>query len=244
MNLILHCGGREVPREQLMTCPTPPATDTWTPVPHFALLRQVETILAQGDLEIRHQAHALSPGGLRYFGLMGIAGADDSDHGLVIGLRNSHDKSFPAAIAVGSCVFVCDNLAFSSEVVIARRHTRFITRDLPELICRALAQVGDLRRRQDQRIDTYKRSQLTDRDAHDLFIRAVDARVLPVTALPRAVGEWRQPTHPEFTEDGRSAWRWFNAITEAIKGRSLDALPRRTQRLHGLLDTACGLAAD
>jgi hypothetical protein len=28
----------------------------------------------------------------------------------VIGLRNSHDKSFPAAIAMGSSVFCCDNL--------------------------------------------------------------------------------------------------------------------------------------
>lgn len=68
--------------------------------------------------------------------------------------------------------------------------------------------------------------------------------MLPVTALPRALAEWRQPSHPEFTEDGRSGWRWFNAVTESIKGRSLDALPRRTQRLHGLLDAACGLAVN
>jgi len=34
----------------------------------------------------------------------------------------------------------------------------------------------------------------------------------------------------------------FNAFTEALKG-NLDALPRRTQALHGLLDAACGLAA-
>jgi hypothetical protein len=28
-------------------------------------------------------------------------------------------------------VFVCDNLAFSGEIKIARKHTRFIVRDLP-----------------------------------------------------------------------------------------------------------------
>ena len=33
----------------------------------------------------------------------------------------------------------------------------------------------------------------------------------------------------------------FNAITEAAKGGDIQVLPRRTQALHGLLDTACGL---
>ena len=61
-------------------------------------------------------------------------GHAQDDYGLVIGLRNSHDKSFPASIALGSGVFVCDNLAFSAEVTIARRHTRFIERDLPRVV--------------------------------------------------------------------------------------------------------------
>jgi hypothetical protein len=41
--------------------------------------------------------------------------------------------------------------------------------------------------------------------------------------------------------EGRTAWRLFNAFTEALKG-NLDVLPRRTQALHDLLDTTCGLA--
>ena len=77
--------------------------------------------------------------------------------------------------------------------------------------------------------------------AHDLVIRALDSRVLPVTNIPGVLREWREPRHPEFCEGGRTAWRLFNAFTESLKG-SLDALPRRTQGLHGLLDSACGLA--
>jgi hypothetical protein len=53
--------------------------------------------------------------------------------------------------------------------------------------------------------------------------------------------EWRAPRHNEFRAGGRTAWRLFNAFTEGLKG-NLDALPRRTQALHGLLDGACGLA--
>lgn len=40
---------------------------------------------------------------------------------------------------------------------------------------------------------------------------------------------------------GKTAWRFFNAATEGLKG-NLPALPRRTQALHGLLDAECGLA--
>jgi len=75
-------------------------------------------------------------------------------------------------------------------------------------------------------------------------VRAVDSRVLPVTRLPHALKEFREPSHAEFLDDGRrTAWTFFNSVTEVLKGRTLDALPRRTQALHGLLDSACGLAA-
>jgi hypothetical protein len=46
-----------------------------------------------------------------------------------VGLRNSHDKSFPVGIAFGSRVFVCDNAAFIADHVIKRRHTANAKRD-------------------------------------------------------------------------------------------------------------------
>jgi hypothetical protein len=69
---------------------------------------------------------------------------------------------------------------------------------------------------------------------------ALGDRRQAVTRIPRVLREWREPRHPEFRE-GRTAWRLFNAFTESLKG-GLDALPGRTQALHGLLDGACGLA--
>jgi hypothetical protein len=160
----------------------------------------------------------------------------------VIGLRNSHDKSFPAAIALGNAAFVCDNLAFSAEVTIARRHTRFIERDLPRVVHTAVGRLADMRGQQDLRIRSYKETELTDPAAHDLMIRAVDASVLPVTQVPAVLEEWRAPTHEEFAADGKTVWRFHNAMTHVWKGRNLAALPRRSQALHGLLDAACGLA--
>ena len=56
------------------------------------------------------------------------------DYNTVIGLRNSHDKVISAGVACGSGVFVCDNLCFSGEVKLARKHTANILTDLPHLV--------------------------------------------------------------------------------------------------------------
>ena len=120
INLCLHCGARRVDRELVERSRTPPSSATWVPVPHHRLLGQVESTLTAGGLTVVNEAHALWNDGERYFGLLEVQnGHASSEYGLVVGLRNSHDKSFPAAIGLGSGVFVCDNLAFSAEVTIA-----------------------------------------------------------------------------------------------------------------------------
>ena len=239
-NLCLHCGANRVEREQLTAVPTPPRTPTWVPIPHHRLLGQVLTTLERAQFAVVSEAHGLTRDGNRYFGLLQVAnGPGADDFGLVVGLRNSHDKSFPAGLAVGAAVFVCDNLSFSGEVKLARKHTVFVERDLPQLVGRAVGKLAGLRHGQEQRFAAYRASEFTDRHAHDLMIRALDARVLPVTQIPKVLQEWRQPRHAEFQE-GRTAWRLFNAFTEVLKGR-LDDLPRRTQAVQGLMDAACGL---
>jgi hypothetical protein len=243
VNLMLHCGAHATDRDQVRSAPTPTPTETWYPIPHTRLLDQVESTLTDAGLNVVSEAHALGRDGDRYFGLLELRnGQAHDDYALVVGLRNSHDQSYPAGLVIGSGVFVCDNLAFCGEIKFARKHTRFIDRDLPELVQIAVGRLGDIRHQQDDRIAAYKDRRLDDRDAHHLMIRMVDTGTLPVTRLPVALNEFREPSHDEFLIDGkRTAWTLMNATTEALKGRNLDALPRRTQAMHGLLDLACGL---
>ncbi len=239
--LMLHTGGHSTDRDQLAAVPVPASTRTWHPIAHHRFLDGVRETLARAGLSVVTESHGLARDGARYFGLLQVAnGHNAEDFGLVVGLRNSHDRSFPAGLVVGASVFVCDNLSFSGEIKLARKHTTNVERDLPQLIEAAVGRLGDLRRVQEQRFLTYRQHELTDAAAHDLIVRAVDARVVPVMRIPEVLREWREPRHPEF-RDGRTAWRLFNSFTEALKGH-LDALPRRTQALHGLLDTHVGLA--
>jgi hypothetical protein len=242
-NLVLHCGATAATREQVCAITTPARTTSWVPLPHGTLLGQVQQVLQANGLAVVSEAHGLTRYGARYFGLLQVAnGQNADDFGLVVGVRNSHDKTFPAALALGATVFCCDNLSFVGEVKLARKHTAYIERDLPGLIYRAVQLLGALRRGQEDRFAAYRRAELSDGQAHDLIVRSLDARVVPVTKLPAVLTEWREPRHPEFRDGGRTAWRLLNAFTEALKG-NLTELPRRTQALHGLLDAACGLVS-
>jgi len=101
-NLLLHCGAKAIERGDITSVFTPRATETWTPIPHMELIRRVENTLAANNLTIGSQAHSLSHEGQRYFGLMEIQGrATDPDYCWVLGLRNSHDKTFhPSLFAI------------------------------------------------------------------------------------------------------------------------------------------------
>ena len=241
-NLTLHCGAHAVQIEQVSAVQTPEPTASWQPIPHDHLLRQVETTLEATNLRIGTTAHSLTRDGMRYFGLMEVhhRQAESDDYCWVLGLRNSHDKTFPAGIVAGASVFVCDNLSFSGEVKFARKHTRFINRDLPQLVERAVGRLMEKWHDQDQRIAAYRESQIDDRGAHDLMIRATDVGVCSNRLIPEVLREWRKPRHAQF--ETRNVWSLFNAFTEALKTGSLANLPTRTEALHGLLDIHVGLA--
>ena len=240
-NLILHCGANHVGLNEVEHVRTPPSTSTWTPIPHRQLIQTVEKTLIAHQLTIGSRAHSLSHEGQRYFGLMEIqSGEGSDDYCWVLGLRNSHDKTFPAGIVAGASVFVCDNLSFSGEVKFARKHTRYINRDLPQLVSRSIGLLLNKWHDQDKRIAAYKGSGIRDKDAHDLVIRACDAGVCSNRYIPAVLREWREPRHEAFHE--RDVWSLFNAFTEALKEGNLAELPKRTEALHGLLDTRVGLA--
>jgi hypothetical protein len=240
-NLILHCGAQLVQLPELQSVRTPPSTETWTPIPHLQLIRTVERTLATTNLRIGTQAHSLTHDGQRYFGLMEIHSQQSSDdYCWVLGLRNSHDKTVPAGIVAGASVFICDNLSFSGEIKFARKHTRFILRDLPQLVERSVGLLMSKWHDQDKRIAAYKHVTIEDRAAHDLIIRATDVGVCSNRLIPPILHEWREPRHEAFEE--RNVWSLFNAFTETLKEGNLAELPKRTEALHGLLDTHVGLA--
>ena len=113
-NLLLHQGDNRVERSDVKSAHTPSSTRTWQPIAHNKLLETVEDSLSRKGFFITNESHGLSHNGDRYFGLLEIRSGDEhQDYRSVVGVRNSHDKRFPAGVVLGNCVLVCSNLAFS-----------------------------------------------------------------------------------------------------------------------------------
>lgn len=238
-NLTLHCGAKPATRVDVYDVPTPASTRTWHPIPHFDLLCLVENILQRNHLRIVEEAHSLTHDGTRYFGLLQVENGHRHDEfSWVLGLRNTHDKTFSAGIVTGTQVFVCDNLSFSGEVRLSRKHTKFILRDLPQLTVTAIQKLLARWYSVEDRYNAYRDYQLSHEQVHDLLIRAVDTGVCPVTTLPYVLNHWREPKHEVFAAP--NAWSLFNAFTEALKGH-LHLLPQRTIALHGMMDSYIGI---
>ena len=244
------CGGNHnlVDFDQVVNVPTPPVeyrkkenangerAISYQPVSHHSLVDQTKNRLAENGFTIQDEVHSLARSDQHYFGLFAVDHPNrvNTDRGCVIGIRNSHDKTFPAGLCAGDAPFVCDNLIFTNTIKLARRHTRNILNDLDFTINRALGKLFGFWNSQDARIEAYKDMSIGNVLANDLIVKAVQAKALPKTKILDVVNQWQSSDHVEFKD--RNVNSLYNAFTEVYKG-NLIALPNRSEALHSLLDS-------
>lgn len=245
--VLTHCGAKEVSWEEVCAVVTPEATDKWTPIPHHELVTTVKDILLAQGQRIAKEQHTLSREGARYFGVLHLVNrTPDRDFALVLGIRNSHDKSFAASVCAGSSVFVCDNLAFNGEVRLDRMHTKNILRDLPKLTAAVMGQLQEIWVKEEQRVERYKNTTLIDAEGNqlpivnDLMIRAMDMGAITPMMLPKVLRAWRLPEHEQFKP--RNVWSLYNAFTGVTGEQSLELIAKRTTALNGLFDNVLAAA--
>jgi hypothetical protein len=243
------CGGNHslVSLDQVANVPTPPVeyrkkenaqgvrNISYQPVAHHDVVNRTRDSLAKSGFIIQDEVHSLARDDKHYFGLFAVdhPNREASDRGCVVGVRNSHDKTFPAGLCAGDAPFVCDNLIFTNTIKLARRHTCNILNDLDFMINRALGKLFGFWHGQDSRIDAYKNRTLGNVYANDLIIKAAQAGALPKSKIIDVVNQWESSDHPEFWD--RNVNSLYNAFTEVYKG-NLVQLPNRSDALHSVLD--------
>lgn len=238
-NLMLHAGAQRVELSQVMEARAPEPTETWFPISYGDLVGTAKESLTASGLSVVEEDYAFMSGkgderdDAMFFGVLTLQGKED--YALTLGLRSSYNQRFAAAIAAGSRVFVCDNMAFSGEVRINRKQTKFAYRDLVRMVMETMGRLGAMWKTQEQRFDAYKGWDLTDAQVHDILIRSLDAKVMATSYVSKVLEQWRKPAHDDFLP--RTAWSLFNAYTEVFKQTNPLDLTGRTTRLQGLLDT-------
>lgn len=239
--LMLHCGGQLKTREEVFAIDPPQETESYVPLPYESFVTRIEKQIQIEGIKIADERLALAQNGQRLFGLMHLElpGFGEHDFGCVLGFRNSYDKSCSTGICIGATVFVCDNLSFhGAQMTFLRKHTVNLMRDLSWAITQTVAALPAQFAEQCATFDRYRQTEISDEQAHHLVISLYDDGAINLTQIPAVLGEWRLPRHSEFAAEGKTAWRLFNATTEAIKG-DLWRLPSRTRALHQLLDSEC-----
>ncbi|MDP1797533.1 MAG: hypothetical protein Q8K78_08635, partial [Planctomycetaceae bacterium] len=117
--LCLHRGARIVSREELDAVESPAPTETWFPLRHGQVLNTVLETLKSSAFQVQKVQMSLSKDNARFFGTLDLAVTVGGGTTLAVGVRNSVDKTFPLGFCAGCRVFVCDNLAFRSELLVA-----------------------------------------------------------------------------------------------------------------------------
>jgi hypothetical protein len=234
MTLLLHAGGGSVSYGDLRILPVPAATKSHVPIPHHTVVDMVKYSLGFFGHELLEEHHATTPDGLNYFGVLSLR-SPYGDYTDMVGLRNSHKKQFPIGIAIGSRVFVCDNLAFNADHVIKRKHTANAKRDLPGLVADVIEPLGEARMAQALTFERYKATALPDDLADQGIMALYRLGVINLTRIGDVLNAYEVPPH-DWGE--KTPWRLFNAVTFALTGRVAEN-PSATRQLHTVIDGMC-----
>ncbi len=239
--LIAHCNTKKIPFETLALLPVPAGTDTHRPIPHHEVVLQVKRSLAQRHVEVLREEFATDAKGLKMFGVLDLSlDLPEAGGRFSIGLRNSHDKSMTLGLCAGARVVVCDNMMFSGDFSMIKKHSKYMNLlDVMAIgIERAWREMTFLR----QSVEAWQANQIDDSRAKCLLYDAfIAGEIEETTDYVGGNTTWREiagSVHdnyfdPQFDEfKPRTLWSLHNAFTSAF-GALGDPM-RQFQATNGL----------
>jgi hypothetical protein len=232
--------GHHLSYEQMGKIKIPERTKTYTPVSHqqvIDLVRERAERLLPSSFELKSEAFGVSPKFGDNFGsrMFGVLTFDDNsaDMGMAIGVRNSYDQSLSVGVAFGSKVFVCDNLMFVGDVIVARKHTGDVLTHLEKKINKAMIHAPKNHEQILLDSDLMKDIPLDNSEAMMLLGLAYGKSVLKPRQLLGAKNAWVKPPQEDFED--RNLWSLYNAFTESLKTSPADDVMEAHIGAHELL---------
>lgn len=236
--------------KKIELAPFLPDSDTYVPITHSEIVDEVKfNVRRFFDVPIKEEHYALSAIkskefglriGARMFGLLIMdlnTGDEDDDFSLCIGVKNALDGSTRAAVCVGHQVFVCDNLAFTGQLMSAHRHTKNIHNALPGMILNTIKQGPDQFFRDQELKKRLKDIRLVENQGYKILCDMAVQNILKTAGggssqFVQAVKHHRIPPFGIFADN--TAWSLLNAVTFGIQQNTNPA--GIMQSSHGAVD--------
>lgn len=240
MTLMLHCGGVPATYEQLRELPEPePMGPRHRPVPYYRFIDEIRGAMLVAGLRIVEEAFGIALKGKHFFGLMRLA-EQRSGFEVALGIRSSINKTLPMSLAIGNRVFVCDNLAFCAEFMLATRSTPKVESRLPLLTREAVTALSPYVDTMEHELAAWREDRLSDWAAERLMIAAVRTGTIPPSALGKWIKEFDDPDAEEHAVLRGTKLGLYQAATSALRpveaGRNLNTHIGRTLTLRSMFN--------
>jgi len=211
-----HANSELVTREELMAIAPPVGSETWQPIAHGDLVLAIERQLRARGIEIAGEQYAVQRHGARLFAVLDLSLERTVETCAAMGIRTANDRSMALEIAVGVKVFVCDNLAFSGDLIaLRRRHTTGF--DLDADIARAMGRYQAHQLTLQQKIAAIQARLIGDDEAKALIFEVFRREILPIRHFKPVAEAYFNP-RPEMTDCApRTLWGLYNALSRAVR---------------------------
>lgn len=200
---------------ELLNCPVPPSTETYTAVPHIDIHNKIVEILGQQGIDIIRQEFKVNKNCKQAIGVYHLDVGDLEFNGMLAS-RNSYDKTRSVAIVAGTSVGICENGCVMGEMKFLHKHVGKVD----ELFVEAIEeQIGKIQDAIDatRELKTELEPQEVDYQEIGSILGNLYLRdILNTTQLEIVKKELEDPTYVYGTL-ATSLWTIFNHITHSLK---------------------------
>jgi hypothetical protein len=222
--LSAHSGAELIGRDKLAEIATPKGSYSHKPIPHIEIVESLEKVLTEVKFSVRREEFAVSKDGMRMFGILDLSEELTPQTGMSIGIRNSNDKSMALGMTAGYRVFVCDNMAFSSDFQpIFSKHVHSMS--VMDIAVLCVQRLQEATRAMELHIEEMIFRQVSDREVKEIIYDAFTSRSF---GLPQSmfmtIHELYFKTNVFAISDAykeafgsRTLWSLSNAFTTAFK---------------------------
>jgi len=207
----------------------PVKTSSYQPIGHQELIDLITERLSLSGYTVISKKVNQNGSGTRMVCEMVLQSDEDPDMTMMLAVMNSYDKSRAIKIASGARVWACENGMIVGDLVVMRKHTSELLRDLTEMIDGVVINLREVWEKTVRDMELMKQVPMTDEQTAELYGRLyIIEAVVTSVELNKAVKELKKPSFLGFVP--KNLWSSYNHITWSLKNapphRKLDCLKR------------------
>lgn len=204
-----------------MNAPVPLRTDSYSPIPHSFFLESImNQVNNTSDLETTSRRVYTNNAGTKLVCFIGVKFRGmETDHDfeleMMIGGKNSYDKSMAAAIVAGASVMICSNGVIAGDMItFKRKHTGTIAEELREKTTEGIQLMKDNFNNLVLQVDIMKDYDLTPTQKAEIMgVMYFEEEIVTPNQLSIIKKEMKESEHFR----GNSLWDLYNNVTQSLK---------------------------